>query len=91
VEELTREAAHTLEAIRLLAPEELVDPLVNATTLTRAVQTGILDTPQLKNNPFGRGQIVTRIDKRGACIVFDPTTGVALTERDRIAALTGSS
>jgi len=91
VEELTREAAHTLEAIRLLAPEGIVDPLVNATTLTWAVQTGILDAPQLKNNPFGRGEIITRIDKRGACIVIDPTTGIPLSEHDRIAALTGSA
>jgi hypothetical protein len=90
VDELTQESAHTLEAILAQAPEGIADPLVNATTLTRAVQTGILDAPQLKNNPFGRGQIVTRIDKRGACIVIDPTTGVPLTERDRIVTLINS-
>ena len=84
VDELTQEAAITLEAIRGLAPEGVADPLVDATTLTRTIQTGILDAPQLKNNPFGQGQIVTRIDQRGACIAIDPTTGNPLNERDRI-------
>ena len=91
VEELVDEAAFTLDAIRDLAPEGVADPLVDTTTLTRAVKTGILDAPQLKNNPFGRGKIVTRIDSRGACIAIDPTTGNLLSERDRIANLINSS
>ena len=85
--ELTREAPVTLEAIRGLAPAGVADPFVDATTLTRAVQTGILDAPQLKNNPFGRGQIVTRINSSGACIAIEPTTGSPLSERERIATL----
>ena len=91
VAELTQEAATTLEAIRKLAPVEVTDPLVDAPTLTRAIQTGILDAPQLRNNPFGRGQIVTRIDSSGACIAIEPTTGSPLSERDRIANLTNLS
>jgi hypothetical protein len=90
LDELTQEAADTLEAIRALAPDGIADPLVNAAILTRAVQTGILDAPQLKNNIFGRGQIVTRIDKRGACIAIDPTTRHQLNERDRIETLIDS-
>jgi methylmalonyl-CoA mutase cobalamin-binding subunit len=85
VAELSREAAITLVAIRELAPAEVADPFVDAASLTRAVQTGILDAPQLKNNPFGRGRIVTRIDSSGACIAIEPTTGSPLSERDRIA------
>jgi hypothetical protein len=64
MEELTQEAAITLEAIRNLAPKGVADPWVDATTLTRAIQTGILDAPQLKNNLFGRGKIQTRTDHR---------------------------
>ncbi len=91
VAELTREAATTLEAIRELASEGVADPFADAATLTKAVQTGILDAPQLKNNPFGRGKIVTRIDPRGACIAVDPTTGSPLKEHDRIAGLSTST
>jgi len=87
VAELTREAAATLEAIRELAPPGVADPLIDATTLALAVQTGILDAPQLRNNPFGRGQIVTRIDGRGACIAIEPSTGDPLSEGDRISTL----
>jgi hypothetical protein len=91
VSELTQEAHVTLDAIRELAPTGVADPWVNAVTLTRAVQTGILDAPQLKNNPFGRGQIVTRIDGRGACIGIEPNTGSPLNESDRITILTNPS
>jgi hypothetical protein len=51
------------------------------------VTTGVMDAPHLRNNPFARGQIVTRIDARGACIVVDPATGRALSEEERIAGL----
>jgi hypothetical protein len=84
VDELTREADITLEAIRMLANEDVSDPWVDAATLTLAVQKGILDAPQLKNNPFARGKIVTRIDQRGACIAVEPNTGLSISESDRI-------
>jgi hypothetical protein len=87
VAKLTREAAATLEAIQELAPTGVVDPLTDTTTLSKAVQSGILDAPQLKNNPFARGQIVTRVDGRGACIAIDPATGDPISESDRIATL----
>lgn len=89
--ELVQEAAVTLEAIRNLAPAGVADPFIDSTTLTRAVQTGILDAPQLKNNPFGRGKIVTSIDSSGASNAIEPTTGSTLNERDRIATLINSS
>ena len=73
--------------IRKLAPSGVADPLVDAVTLTRAVQTGLLDAPQLKNNPFGRGKIATSIDKRGACITVDPTTRNPISEKERIVSL----
>ena len=91
VAELTEETQITLETIRELAHSGVTDPLTDATTLTQAVQTGILDAPQLKNNHFGRGQIVTRINSSGACIAIEPTTGSPLNESDRIANLINSS
>jgi methylmalonyl-CoA mutase cobalamin-binding subunit len=86
-EELVREAQVTLEAIRALAGPDVNDPLTDPVTLAQAVTTGILDAPHLRNNPFARGQIVTRIVPRGACVAVDPTTGRALSEEERIAEL----
>ncbi len=84
VDELARDAVITLEAIRSLVSGRVADPLTDAATLAQAVQNGILDAPQLKNNPYGRGEIVTSIDKRGACIVVNPDSGKPICERIRI-------
>jgi hypothetical protein len=93
--ELVREAQVTIETIRALQVEPQAktradrapDPLTDPITLARAVTTGVLDAPHLRNNPFGRGQIVTRMDRRGACVAVDPAIGRELSERERIAAL----
>jgi hypothetical protein len=85
--ELIREAQVTLEAIRSLAAPDVGDPLADSTTLARAVTTGLLDAPHLRNNPFARGQIVTRIDARGACVAVDPKTEGVLSEEERIGGL----
>ncbi len=84
VDELTRAASDTLAAIRELDTRGVADPFLDADILARAVTSGILDAPQLKSNPFGRGKIAARIDRRGACIAIDPSTGEALTEPERI-------
>jgi methylmalonyl-CoA mutase cobalamin-binding subunit len=86
-EELVREAGVTLEAIRSLAEPDVVDPFVDPATLARAVTAGVLDAPHLRNNPFARGWIDTRIDARGACIAVDSGTGQPLSERERIGRL----
>ena len=86
-EELVREARVTLEAIRALAGPDVTDPFTDPATLTRAVTTGVLDAPHLRNNPFARGRIVTRVDPRGACVAVDPAIGRALSEEERIATL----
>jgi hypothetical protein len=84
-EELVREAKRTIEAIRSLAPAAVPDPLVDPATLARAVGTGILDAPQLANNPYARGQVRTRI-LHGACVAVDEA-GRALSEADRLQSL----
>ncbi len=85
-DELVSEARLTLETIRTLgagSPDPLADPAV----LSQAVTVGILDAPQLKNNPYGRGEIVTRIDERGACVAVDPSSGRTLSESERLSVL----
>jgi hypothetical protein len=67
-EELAQEAQVALNAVRSLAGIKVPDPLTDPSTLTCAVTSGLLDAPHLCNNPFGRGQVVTRIDERGACV-----------------------
>ncbi|MFO7797747.1 MAG: methionine synthase, partial [Promethearchaeia archaeon] len=47
-------------------PSEKRDPWINPNILYRLVKLGIFDAPHLKNNPFGKGEIKTRIIN-GAC------------------------
>jgi len=84
VEELIAQAGITLDAIRALAPVMVDDPFIDPATLAKAVKIGILDAPQLRNNPYAAGQAVTRIDARGACIEVDPLDGKPLDERRRV-------
>ncbi len=83
--ELVAEAGVTLEAIRAVAGPGVPDPLVDPATLAKAVALGILDAPQLRNNPYARGKIVTRIDARGANLAAHPSTGKPLGEAERLA------
>jgi hypothetical protein len=84
VDELVEEAAVTIDAIQNLGSGGGADPLADAATLALAVKTGILDAPQLKNNPYGRGQIATQIDSRGACVTVERITGQELSEAERL-------
>jgi methylmalonyl-CoA mutase cobalamin-binding subunit len=86
-EELVREARATLEAIAALAGPDVSDVFTDPTTLARSVTMGVLDAPHLRNNPFARGQIVSRVDARGACVAVDPVTGRALSEEERLSGL----
>ena len=84
-QELVAEASITLDAIRSLGTSG-VDPYTDAATLARAVEKGILDAPHLRNNRFARGQVVTQIDRRGACVAVG-NNGQPLSEADRLARL----
>jgi hypothetical protein len=83
--ELVAEAGVTLEAIRRLAGPGIQDPLSDPGSLARAVTSGILDAPQLKNNPFGRGQIRSLI-VNGMCVAVN-ADGRPLSESERLEAL----
>jgi hypothetical protein len=61
------------------------DPWTDPPTLAKAVTSGLLDAPQLKNNPFAHGTIRTRIIE-GMCIAVDEG-GKPLTEKVRLLAL----
>jgi hypothetical protein len=80
--ELVAEARTTLAAIADLAGPGCVDPLIDPTVLGRAVRLGILDAPQLRNNPIARGHVQTRIIG-GACVAVDPQ-GRPLREAERL-------
>ncbi len=86
-EELIREARVTLDAIRSLAGPGVSDPLTDPATLARAVTAGVLDAPHLRNNPFARGEVVSRIDERGACVAVDPESGRPISEAERLTRL----
>ena len=86
-DELVAEAQVTLQAISGLAQSSVTDPLTDPGTLARAVKSGILDAPHLRNNRFALGQMQTRIDSRGACVPVDPSTGRAWSEAERLASL----
>lgn len=81
---LLNEAHVTLSAIRDLAGDSVEDPFIDPGTLARAVTSGILDAPHLKNNPFASGKIETRIVD-GACQAVD-ADGHPISEEQRIGA-----
>lgn len=83
--ELVKEANTLLNAISALAGPEADDPFTDAATLTRAVTSGLMDAPQLRNNKFGRGEVRTRIIN-GASVAVD-LKGELLAETKRLAAL----
>jgi hypothetical protein len=82
--ELVTEAQVALDAIRRLGAPGVADPFTDPATLARAVSSGILDAPHLRNNAFARGQIVTRIDRRGACVAVETVSGRPLPEAERL-------
>lgn len=71
---LAAEAQITLKAIRSLVGKKVADPLTEPAILAQAVASGILDAPQLRNNPFAKSQIVTRIIKGGCDAVGQDRT-----------------
>jgi hypothetical protein len=82
VEHLLAEANITLQAIRQLGSTTGGDPFTDPLTLAQSVKLGILDAPQLKNNPFALGKIKTRL-LNGSCIATH-LDGTPLSEADRL-------
>jgi len=84
VDELVFEARILRDAIRSLGDGESDDPLADVAVLAEAVKAGLMDAPQLVNNPYGKGEISTIIDQRGACVVVDSGSSRPISEKDRI-------
>lgn len=80
---LVSEAKVTLEAIRSLETNPEMDAFMDAEVLARAVTRGIMDAPQLLNNPYGRGKIITRIIS-GGCEAVDEKKHLPLSETERL-------
>jgi hypothetical protein len=85
-EQLVAEAHLTLNAIRQLSSQPDHDPLIDPEILTKAVQSGILDAPQLSNNPFALGRVRTQI-VNGCCLAVDEE-GIILNEKERLSRIT---
>jgi hypothetical protein len=83
-EHLVREAQVTLQAIRAIATESAADPLTDPAVLSKAVALGIMDAPQLRNNPFARGEIAALIIG-GACEAVS-LDGEPISESERLKA-----
>ena len=81
-DELVEETMVVIEAIRQLGAGKVEDPLFDPAILAYAVKIGLLDAPQLKNNPYVPGQVRTRAIN-GAIVAVDEG-GNPLTERERI-------
>lgn len=80
---LVSEAKITLAAIRSLAGgKSEVDPFTDPITLSDAVAQGILDAPQLQNNPFAPGKVRTAI-LAGGCEAVDQYNR-PISERERL-------
>lgn len=82
-DELVEQAQVTLEAIKSIAPASVSDPWIDPATLSKSVSLGIMDAPQLRNNNFARGKIITRVDERGACITVNGS-GKFISEMERL-------
>jgi hypothetical protein len=79
--------AHTLlAAITGLAGATVEDPQSDPSTLAQAVRQGLLDAPQLRNNPYAPGRSRTCIVD-GACREVHPKTGEPIDEEERLALL----
>ena len=83
-DELIAETDRLVEAIRALGTGD-DDPLLNPDVLARAVAEGLLDAPQLVNNPYAPGRVRTR-SLDGAVWAVDGD-GNPLDEAQRLAAL----
>jgi hypothetical protein len=82
VQHLLAEAQLTLKAIKQLGESKSKDAWTDPAVLAQAVSLGILDAPQLKNNPYALGKISTGV-LDGSCVAVD-AAGSPLSEADRL-------
>lgn len=84
--ELVKEAQRLIATIRSLGDESSIDPLFEPVTYVRAIRKGILDAPDLRNNPIAKGLLKTKMID-GACLAIHPDTGNPIDEITRLGQL----
>ena len=82
-DELVREARLLISVIASFDEEESPEPLTNPKVYVKAVKMGVLDAPNLRNNPIARGNLKTRMID-GACFAINPDTGESMSELERL-------
>jgi hypothetical protein len=80
---LIKEAKLLIATISSLGDDSSTDSLIEPATYVRAVETGILDAPHLRNNPIAKGFLKTKMID-GACVAIDPDTGNPIDENTRL-------
>ncbi|MCK4633715.1 methionine synthase, partial [Candidatus Bathyarchaeota archaeon] len=58
-------------------------PLTDPPILCKAVEIGLLDAPDLKDNEYAKGEVCTKMIN-GACLTIDSETGDILQEKERV-------
>jgi hypothetical protein len=79
---LVQQAKITLSAISQLENDPTRDAWTDPVVLSKSVRLGIMDAPQLRNNAFAPGKVITRII-HGASLVVDKD-GTPLDEQTRM-------
>jgi len=81
--ELKTEAKILLDELFNRGREESIDPWTDPDVISKAVKSGLLDTPHFTGNPTLCGKITTRLID-GAWYAIDRETGEKITEEERI-------
>jgi hypothetical protein len=82
-EQLKADSGLILDALTFIG-SDADDPHSNPKTIAKAIETGILDAPHFRGNPFLKGDILTR-NINGAWYAINPSTGEPIEEKSRLA------
>jgi methylmalonyl-CoA mutase cobalamin-binding subunit len=81
-DELVEEAMVIVEAMEGSGAGKVQDPLFDPAALAQAIKIGLLDAPQLKNNPYVPGRVKTRAINGAVYAVGE--NGRILREKERV-------
>jgi hypothetical protein len=82
-EKLIGEAKDLIAGIKTFADKNVEDALADPLTLSKAIKTGLLDTPHFVGNPHLCGKIITQLIS-GGWYAVDPDSYSILNEKQRI-------
>ncbi|MFN8135549.1 MAG: hypothetical protein U0Z17_10100 [Bacteroidales bacterium] len=83
-EKLKSDSGLILDALSFIGANE-ADPFSDPKTIARAIETGILDAPHFRGNPFLKRTLTRNIN--GAWYAINPATGEPIEEKSRLAAI----